>query len=153
MKPVATMSEDDVQIHLVKLLNAFGRPDICYWHVPNGKKRSKKDGERLKQMGVRRGVSDIHLMIDARFHVLELKTEVGTLSKDQLEYREDLERAGGFFHSAFGLDEAIGVLQGLNAFRPNVNISVSAAVVGGGVRGRPWDAKRSRPASANKFHQ
>lgn len=139
MRRRATMSEDNLQIHLVKLLNAFGRPDICFWHVPNGKKRSKKDGAKLKQMGVRRGVSDIHLMVDTRFHVVELKTEVGVLDGEQLSFREDLERAGGYFHVAFGLDQAIGVLKGLNAFRPN--ISITTAVDGGGARSRPWEAK------------
>lgn len=146
MSKQASMSEDDVQIHVVKLLTAYARPDVCFWHVPNGKKRSKRDGAALKQMGVRAGVSDVHIMVDHKFHVLELKTEIGVVKANQHSFREDLERAGGFFHVAFGLDQAIGVLKGLNVFRPNVTIST--ANDGNGARSRPWQEQSSRAGNA-----
>jgi hypothetical protein len=135
----ATMSEAALQQHVVKLLNAFARPDIAWWHVPNGELRNHKVGAKLKLAGLRPGAADLSFVIDGRFHAVELKTEIGTLSAAQLSFREDLERAGGFFHVAFGLDQAIGVLKGLSAFRPNV--SITTAVDGGGARSRPWDAK------------
>lgn len=119
------MNESDVQTNVMKLLTAYGRPDICFWHVPNGEYRSWRAGKSLKQMGVRRGVPDVHLMIDGLFHTVELKVGSGRVSYEQIAFCEDIERAGGHFHLARGLDEAIGVLKGINAFRPEVDIQVS----------------------------
>lgn len=134
------MTEAELQIHVVKLLAAYGRPDICFWHCPNGELRSKSVGARLKAAGVRPGVSDLNFVVDGRFHAVELKIQGGKVSAAQLAFKEDLERAGGFFHVAFGLDQAIGLLKGLSVFRPNVAISfhpVSPV--------RPWRA--AAPAS------
>jgi hypothetical protein len=135
----ATQSEDNLQINVAKLLTAYGRHDIVWWCCPNGARVTWKTAKLLKQMGVRKGAADIMLLIDSIFHGLELKTEIGVMSADQHQFKEDIERAGGYCHSAFGIDQAIGVLKGINAFRPN--ISITTAVDGRGARGRPWDAK------------
>lgn len=140
----ASMSEQALQEHVVKLLNAYARPDVCWFAVPNGELRNYRTGVKLKAAGLRAGASDLIFVIEGRTHAVELKTEIGTLSAKQLAFREDLERAGGFFHSAFGLVEAIGVLKGLNAFRPN--ISFTAATDASGVRRRPWEKKKSPEA-------
>ena len=138
----ASMSEQALQQHIVKLLNAYARPDIVWFSIPNGELRNYKTGVKLKQAGLRAGASDLFFIIEGRAHAVELKTEIGTLSAKQLSFREDLERAGGFFHTAFGLDQALGVLQGINAFRPGVSFSVSAATDASGVRRRPWEASK-----------
>ena len=59
-----------------------------------------------------------------QFIGLELKTEVGCLSKKQEQFQEDLERAGGFYHVAFGLEDAIKTLIDMEVFRPNIHINV-----------------------------
>jgi hypothetical protein len=146
----AKMSEQALQQQIVKLLNAYARPDICWFAVPNGELRNYRTGVKLKAAGLRAGASDLAFIIEGRFHAVELKTEIGTLSAKQLSFREDLERAGGFFHTAFGLDQALGVLKGINAFRPGISFSsaVSAASDASGVRRRPWEA--SRPSEADQ---
>ena len=63
-------------------------------------------------------------VIDGRIFGLELKTEVGTLSKVQFAFGEDLARAGGEYLFAFGLEQAISVLIDIKAFRPNIHINV-----------------------------
>jgi hypothetical protein len=128
----AQLSEAALQQHVVKLLQAYARPDVCWFAVPNGELRNYKVGVKLKQAGLRAGAADLAFLIDARFHALELKTEIGTLSPKQLTFKEDVERAGGLFHVAFGLDQALGVLQGINVFRPG--ISFTQAREGHGVR-------------------
>lgn len=144
----ATMSEAALQQHVVKMLQAYGRPDICWWHCPNGELRNRKIGARLKLAGVRAGVADLNLVIDGRFHAVELKTEIGTLSEAQHNYRADVERAGGFFHAALGLPQAVGVLRGIRAFRADApNFIFSNAADGGGVRGRPRIGQPSEAAS------
>jgi len=140
----ATMSEDNLQIHVAKLLNAFGRTDVEWHHVPNGAKRHPKVAQLLKEMGVKPGVADLMLLIDRQSFALELKTEIGILSREQLDWRETFERAGGKYFVAFGMEEAIGVLKGINAFRANVNITLSPSIAddGRGARRRPWEAEK-----------
>lgn len=141
----ASMPESVLQQHVVKLLSAYARADICWWHVPNGELRNHKVGAKLKLAGLRPGVADLNFVIDGRFHAVELKTEIGTPSEAQLAFREDVERAGGFFHVAFGLDQALAVLSALRVFR--ANISVTTPIDGRGVRSRPW---REQSAAAGK---
>ena len=127
VKRQAKMSEAQLQTHVCKLLNAYGRYQICWWACPNGEQRNPKTAQRLKQQGVRAGAADLMFVIDNLFHGLELKTETGVVSKAQLQFKEDLERAGGVYHVAYGLNEAIIVLTDIDAFRPNVHISSSGS--------------------------
>src|ERR1035437_10273309 len=111
------MSEAACQTHLCKLLYAYGRPDICWFAVPNGEKRSPKTAERLKQQGVRPGAADLCFVIDSEFIGLELKTETGKMSSAQEQFEEDAKRAGGRYCCAYGLNEAIAALIDIGAFR------------------------------------
>jgi hypothetical protein len=61
-----------------------------------------------------------------QFIGLELKTEIGTLSPKQHAFKEELERAGGQYRVAFGLEQAIAALIDLNVFRSNIHISLNA---------------------------
>jgi hypothetical protein len=154
VKRTATLSEQSLQQHIVKLLQAYGRPDIAWWAVPNGELRNHKVGVQLKAAGLRAGAADLSFVIDGKFHAVELKTEIGTLSPKQLSFREDLERAGGFFHVAFGLQEALGVLSGIRAFRPNITLSPTTADDGRGARRRPWEtAAKAKSAKAASVKQ
>src|ERR1017187_72334 len=118
----AKMSEAALQTHVCKLLYAYGRPDILWFAVPNGEQRSAKTGQRLKQQGVRAGAADLCFVIDGQFIGLELKTEVGTLSKAQHQFKEDLDRAGGHYYAAFCLEQDIAVLIEIDVFRANVHV-------------------------------
>ena len=143
----ALMSEATLQAHVVKLLQAYARHDVCWFHVPNGELRDMRTAAKLKLAGVRAGVADLILIVDGRAHGLELKTETGRLSDKQVEFCEDLERAGGFFHAAYGIDQAIGVLTGLDVFRPN--ITITTAFDGNGARSRPRQSKAGAGNTAN----
>jgi hypothetical protein len=122
------MSEAVLQTHCAKLLYAYGRNDICWFAVPNGEKRSLKTAARLKQQGVLPGAADICFVIDHLFHGVELKTEIGKMSKVQHQFKEDCERAGGHYHVAFGLEQAVKVLIDIEAFRPNIHINTANLV-------------------------
>ncbi len=71
-------------------------------------------------MGMRPGAADIMFIIDRLFHALELKTEKGTQIPTQKSFEADVVRAGGTYHIAYGYDEAIAVLQDMDAFKPNI---------------------------------
>ena len=119
------MSEDALQIHCAKLLNSYARPDIEWHHVPNGGQRNKKTAQRLKAMGTQSGVADLQFVIDNRPIAVELKTEIGSQSKDQIAYQERFTRAGGTYFIARGLDQAIAVLTTIKTFRSNITIQSS----------------------------
>jgi len=155
MKRTASLSEQALQEQVIKLLSAYARPDICWFSVPNGELRNWKVGTRLKAAGLRAGVADLIFLIDARAHAVELKTEIGTLKPRQFDFKESWERAGGFFHSAFGLDQALGVLQGIGAFRNGVSflavgsVSIPSANPTGGRRVRKGSASGRASRSPN----
>lgn len=116
----AAMTETVLQQHIVRLLTAYARPDVAWWHCPNGEWRDPRTAARLKKMGVLAGAPDLMFVVDGRFHGVELKTERGKVSKVQDDFCQVIERAGGFFHVAFGLDQAIGIMLGMKVFRPSI---------------------------------
>lgn len=109
------VSENTIQQNLVKLLQAAGRHDICWFAVPNGEQRSAKTGARLKAQGVQPGVADLIFVIAQRPIALELKVEKGKQSLRQAEWQEEFERAGGVYYLAKGFDEAVSVLRRIKA--------------------------------------
>lgn len=71
------------------------------FHIPNGERRDKVTGARLKKAGVKRGVPDICLPIARRYvgddwHGLyiEMKTKCGRQSKEQREWEQLLFEQG-----------------------------------------------------------
>lgn len=123
-------SESIIHQYVIKLLDAFARPDVVCFHPANGEKRDARTARRLKLMGVRPGVADLILLVDGKFHALELKKPKGRQSEAQTEFAQSVERAGGFYHIAYGLDEAIGVLRGINVLRRGVKIQFTREDVG-----------------------
>ena len=111
------MTELSLHIETAKLLAAYSKSSALHFHVPNGEKRGRRTAARLKQMGVRPGVSDFVIVVDGLVHFLELKTDKGRLSVDQMCFAEDAQRAGGTFHVAHSLDDVIDTLNGIGALR------------------------------------
>ena len=122
------LSETEIQQHCVKLLNSYARPDIEWHAVPNGEWRNKTTAKRLKSLGVQPGVADLMFLIDGNTVALELKTSKETQSKVQEEFQERFERAGGTYFLARGLEQAIGLLIQLPAFRLNIHINVKGLI-------------------------
>lgn len=62
--------------------------DLFAAHIPNGEKRSRLTASILVGMGVKAGVADFVVLLDSgRTLWLELKTDRGTLSPAQREFR------------------------------------------------------------------
>lgn len=92
----ARVSEDDVQIAVVDALRVAGELVI---HVPNGGKRSRSEGARLKRLGVLAGVPDLLVFsvpagLEARGVALEVKSPGGRPSKAQLRVLDELRALG-----------------------------------------------------------
>ncbi len=110
-------TEQATHLAVVSLLRSASRHGVVWFHVPNGEARDAITGAKLKRMGVIPGVPDLMLIVDGKSHGLEIKSDKGLLSASQKVFREDMENAGGFYHVAKSVDEAIGILSGIGALR------------------------------------
>ena len=67
------------------------------YHIPNERKCTPQQGARLKRMGVKSGVPDLHLPVArGAYHglYLEMKTEKGRVSANQAWWLERLRENG-----------------------------------------------------------
>lgn len=91
------MSEESIQKSIIEWISIH--PDIKKYskyiiHIPNEGKRTPRYGKKLKDMGMRPGVSDLFIAIPRKgFNGawVELKSKSGTLSKSQFEFLKDME--------------------------------------------------------------
>lgn len=105
--------EDDEQIALFEwaALNLGRYPEIEYlYHIPNGKYRTIFEATLLKKMGVKNGVSDIHLPVPrGQYHGMwvELKrARGGRLEQDQRIWLSAMKRLGYYCVCCEGWQEA-----------------------------------------------
>jgi len=142
------MNEDAIQQHVVHLMRAYGRADVCWFAVANGEARSLATGAKLKRQGVTAGAPDMVFVVDGHFYGVELKTDKGRVRGSQSAFGDWINDAGGTYRVAYGLDGAAQCLKEIGAFRPNINFTFPTAADGrSGVRERPWNAKASGAAS------
>lgn len=84
------------------------------FHIPNGGTRDKIEARHLKQQGVKRGVPDLCLPVSrGRYHALyiEMKTETGRATTDQIEWGERLLAQGNMWEICHGWESAVRVLE------------------------------------------
>jgi hypothetical protein len=116
-------TEYEEQIKLAEYLDMKG---YLWCHVPNGGNRDAKTGAKMKRQGVKPGVPDVLIFEDpisrnlnlqsTRNIAIELKRENGSMSDlrdSQKEWLFDLEERGWLIKVAFGADDAINWLEGL----------------------------------------
>lgn len=83
----------------------YGRThDKCLFHV-NNKAKNAIEGNRMKAMGVKTGVSDLALITSEGTIYIELKTATGTQSKDQKEFQRQIESLGQKYYIVRSLDD------------------------------------------------
>ena len=99
---MANMTEDQIQQAVIRWSQQAGVrkmfPQLALlYHIPNERKCTPQQGARLKRMGVKSGVPDLHLPV-ARgvYHglYLEMKTEKGRVSANQMWWLERLRENG-----------------------------------------------------------
>jgi len=106
----------ELQIHaaVVAHLRLRAKPDVLWLHCPNGERREKITGAKLKRLGVLPGASDLLLWHNGHAFALELKRPGGRLSESQLEFLARFNDAGGHCAVAEGIDRALAVLESWN---------------------------------------
>lgn len=103
-------SEEQQALFLWAAYQSGKYPELkLIYHIPNEGKRSISAGSRLKSEGLKKGVPDICLPIsNGKYSALyiEMKSEKGKPSKEQLEWIECLNKAGNHAVIAYGWENA-----------------------------------------------
>lgn len=90
-------------------------PDLkLLHHIPNGGRRDPIEAKHLKDTGTKRGVPDLCLPVPrGQYHgaYIEMKTETGTESADQIWWREQLTAQGYFATVCHGYESAVRVIE------------------------------------------
>lgn len=113
---VKAETEAFVQEQVAATLRLQGKPGLLWWHTPNNP-RSAVSGARLRRWGMLKGVSDILILYKGTFYALELKTEKGAASKEQMEFWERVRENGGHATIAYGFEQALQRLRGWGVLR------------------------------------
>jgi hypothetical protein len=101
--------EQQNQIDLIKWASYHPHIFNSLFHIANQGKMNVITGAKLKKMGRKAGVWDLFLTIPAsNFHGLfiEMKTEKGKLTKEQITFRENIEPNGYCFFIADNWEKA-----------------------------------------------
>lgn len=101
------MTEAQIQRAVIDLLTKSG---VFCFSVPNNPK-----GRRT--VGFKAGIPDVWAIHDGKVFALELKTETGRPSEEQLAAVSAINEAGGFATIAEGLDKAIAICQAWGLLR------------------------------------
>ena len=120
--------EFQLQISLIDLLRLQARPEIEYFHVPNGELREKRHAAKLKAMGVLPGVDDLQFTFpplrpgDPESRVsptlyLELKARKGRLTSDQEIFRDLVQLQGHNYEWTDSFDDAVRILKKYNVLK------------------------------------
>ena len=100
------------------------------YHCPNEGERSKQTGEKLKQLGLKAGVSDLHLPYPRGAYCglyIEMKFGDGRQTKEQKEFLADMAAAGHYVitcYTALDAIEAIREYLSLENWFRRANIAV-----------------------------
>jgi hypothetical protein len=103
--------EDNIQRAVFQHIRVRGVPGLVAWHTPNGGARSPTEAAILQGLGVRAGVSDVIAVHESKVFSLELKTENGRPTEAQLEFMSDMDKAGAFTATCYGIDAALRTLE------------------------------------------
>ena len=84
-------------------------PDVLIFSIPNGGKRSKTEAVQLKKEGALKGIPDLFIAKQNRVYAglfIEMKTEEGKLSPEQIIMHNKLKSEGYQVITAHSFDEA-----------------------------------------------
>lgn len=113
----ALKSEDTEQINVIHWAqwNIQKYPELKWlYHCPNGGSRNRLEAVKLKQMGVKAGVSDLHLPYPKGiYHGLYIEMKYGNNKQQdsQKEFLSDMAAAGHYVVTCYSAEEAIKILQ------------------------------------------
>lgn len=113
----AMRSEDTEQINVINWAKCQLQiyPELKWlYHIPNGGSRYKAEAVKLKQMGVKTGVSDLCLPYPKGTYCglyIEMKYDKGRLQSTQKEFLDDMAEAGHYVATCYSAQEAVKVIR------------------------------------------
>ena len=113
----ATRSEDTEQIAVIQWAQySSSRYPELRWlhHCPNGGSRNRLEAVKLKQMGVKAGVSDLCLPYPKGIYCglyVEMKFGDNRQQESQKKFLKDMADAGNFVATCYSAEEAIKVIE------------------------------------------
>ena len=113
----AVRSEDTEQIKVMEWArwHANKYPELKWLHhIPNGGSRNKREAVKLKQMGVKAGVSDICLPYPKGIYCglyIEMKFGNNRKTEEQKAFLQDMEEAGHFVATCYSAEDAVRVIE------------------------------------------
>lgn len=90
-------------------------------HCPNGGSRNKVEAAKLKQMGVKAGIPDLHLPVQKGEYTglyIEMKYGEGRIEKMQREFLKAAAGYGNYCVVCYGAEEAINVIRDYLNLKP-----------------------------------
>lgn len=73
-------------------------PRCMILSIPNGGGRDGREGKTLKNTGLLKGASDLILVLPKATHYVEVKTETGYQSPEQIEFEKRVRSLGQSYH-------------------------------------------------------
>lgn len=104
------LSEGEIQKAVFDNLRERAMPGVVFWHTPNDRSSRSKAGYRA-------GVSDVAALYRGMFYVIELKTEKGQPTEEQMRFISEVNAAGGMGCITSGLDQALKALENWGLLR------------------------------------
>lgn len=150
----ANRSEETEQITVVQWAQHNQNRYPCLkWlhHCPNGGSRNRPEAVKLKQMGVKAGISDLCLPYPAGIYCglyIEMKYGDNRLQNTQKEFLKDMSEAGHFVATCYTAEAAVVILEKYLKLKkdgtmgiPNNSVFGRQTAGGGmkcGIQGRGW---------------
>lgn len=113
----AMRSEDTEQIAVIQWAQyAVNHYPELKWlhHIPNGGSRNRLEAVKLKQMGVKAGVSDLCLPYPKGIYCglyIEMKFGNNRQQETQKEFLRDMAEAGHFVVTCYSAEDAVKVIE------------------------------------------
>lgn len=111
--------EDDLQMRVCDFLARFS-PSLLFYAVPNGGLRNLREAGRLKRMGVKAGVADLHFLLPGVgpsehgvgvLGVIELKIKPNRPTPEQEKFLKDVRAGGGCAAVCYSLEDTVDTLE------------------------------------------
>jgi hypothetical protein len=104
------MIEDKIQAECVKWFTnnyclRHHTPKCVIFSVPNGGLRNKIEAMKLVTTGMKAGVSDLVVLMPGRALFVEVKTDIGIQSKEQIDFEADVVALGFQYFLIRSIDE------------------------------------------------
>lgn len=113
--PAVDQAEHQLQVTVAQFCEAALPPDVAWTSVDTsvagGDGRAIKIQRDRKARGVKDGWPDTQFLWQSRFIAIELKVGDNGLQSNQERAREQIQRAGGFYHVGRSLDDVEAILR------------------------------------------